>query len=212
MRNARNLSKLIPSSTGLIQTANITDDAITNAKIGAGAIGNTEIDASAAIAQSKLAAIASSNLPAGSVIQVKGDVHTSAADVTTSDTTPLGTDLEISITFASTSNKFLAMLHVPDFYNYNANTRHLDIGFQYSTDSFSSHSAVLGTQQVISDHLGYESVSGGILLNASVHHFGSCPTTSAIKIRPYFQAGNGTMQLNANTQGVLDLVVMEIQG
>tara|TARA_Y100000356_G_C11212472_1_gene264211 strand:+ start:38 stop:694 length:657 start_codon:yes stop_codon:yes gene_type:complete len=33
MSNARNLSKLIPSSTGLIQTANITDDAITNAKL-----------------------------------------------------------------------------------------------------------------------------------------------------------------------------------
>ena len=70
MSNARNLSKLIPSSAGLIQTANITDDAITNAKIGAGAIGNTEIDASAAIAQSKLAAIASSNLPAGAIVQV----------------------------------------------------------------------------------------------------------------------------------------------
>jgi hypothetical protein len=149
--------------------------------------------------------------PSGSIVQVKGDNYNQASDVTTSDTTPLGTNLEISITFASTSNKFLAMLHVPDFYNYANNTRHLDIGFQYSTDSFSSHSAVLGTQQVISDHLGYESVSGGILLNASVHHFGSCPTASAIKIRPYFQAGNGTMQLNANTQGVLDLVVMEIQ-
>ena len=33
MSNARNLSRLIPSSTGLIQTANITDDAITNAKL-----------------------------------------------------------------------------------------------------------------------------------------------------------------------------------
>ena len=192
MSNARNLSKLIPNSSGLIANANI--------------------DASAAIAQSKLAAIASTNLPAGSVIQVKGDVHTSAVNIETVSTTPIGTDLEISITFASTNNKFLAMLHVPDFYNYNVNTRHLDIGFQYSTDSFSSHSAVLGTQQVISDHLGYESVSGGILLNASVHHFGSCPTTSAIKIRPFLQAGNGSMQINANTQGVIDLVVMEIQG
>ena len=47
MSNARNLSKLIPSSTGLIQTANITDDAITNAKIGTGAVTNTEVNASA---------------------------------------------------------------------------------------------------------------------------------------------------------------------
>ena len=49
MSNARNLSKLIPSSTGLIQTANITDDAITNAKIG-GAVTNTEVNASVFIA------------------------------------------------------------------------------------------------------------------------------------------------------------------
>ena len=77
MSNARNLSKLIPNSSGLIANANI--------------------DASAAIAQSKLAAITSSNLPAGSVIQVKGDVHTSAVNIETVSTTPIGTDLGIPL-------------------------------------------------------------------------------------------------------------------
>ena len=69
MSNARNLSKLIPSSTGLIQTANITDDAITNAKIGAGAVTNTEVNASAAIASSKLGTIGTDKMPSGSILQ-----------------------------------------------------------------------------------------------------------------------------------------------
>ena len=57
MSNARNLSKLIPSSTGLVQTANIADDAITNEKIGAGAVTNTEVNSSAAIVFSKLSGV-----------------------------------------------------------------------------------------------------------------------------------------------------------
>ena len=74
MSNARNLSKLIPNSSGLIANANI--------------------DSSAAIAQSKLAAIASSNLPAGSIIQVKGDNYNAAVNIETVSTTPIGTNLE----------------------------------------------------------------------------------------------------------------------
>ena len=90
MSNARNLSKLIPSSTGLVQTANIADDAITNAKvaddaidtaqiaddavenaqIGAGAVTNTEVNASAGIVATKLGVMASANMPVGSIIQV----------------------------------------------------------------------------------------------------------------------------------------------
>ena len=41
MSNARNLSKLIPSSTGLIQTANITDDAVSTDQIANDAVINT---------------------------------------------------------------------------------------------------------------------------------------------------------------------------
>ena len=111
MSNARNLSKLIPSSTGLIQTANITDDAITNAKIGAGAIGNTEIDASAAIAQSKLAAIASSNLPAGSILQIKHYINNSGQSY---GTTTSGNDFVDTSDFAvlGTNSNFLIMCNV----------------------------------------------------------------------------------------------------
>lgn len=76
MSNARNLSKLIPSVTGLVDTANIADGAITNVKVnssasiaksklGALAITNSDIDNSASIAQSKMAALTPANLPTG---------------------------------------------------------------------------------------------------------------------------------------------------
>tara|TARA_A100001037_G_C14936275_1_gene538418 strand:- start:57 stop:575 length:519 start_codon:yes stop_codon:yes gene_type:complete len=155
------------------------------------------------------AGLTSASMPSGSVIQVVGDTYLGAVTtVTTSDTTPLGANLEVSITFASTNNKFYAHVLLPDGYNYGQATRHLDVGFQYSTDNWSSAS-VLGVQQVISDHLCYES-SAAALFNMSVPTYGSCPTTTACKIRPFIQAGNGDVQINANTQGVHSLTVMEI--
>ena len=104
MSNARNLSKLIPSSAGLVQTANIADDAITNAKvaddaidtaqiaddavenaqIGAGAVTNTEVNASAAIAATKLGTLATANMPSGSIVQVVTN-NTAAQVENTSD-------------------------------------------------------------------------------------------------------------------------------
>jgi len=116
MSNARNLSKLIPSSAGLIQTANILDDAITtakildanvttakildanvttakvaddavtNAKIGAGAVTNTEVNASAAIVATKLGTMATANMPSGSIIQVVTLNKTTGHDVQTHNT------------------------------------------------------------------------------------------------------------------------------
>jgi hypothetical protein len=156
------------------------------------------------------AGLTSSSMPSGSIIQVVGDTYSGAVTtVTTSDTTPLGANLEVSITFASTSNKFYAHVLLPDAYNYGTATRHLDVGFQYSTDNWSSAS-VLGVQQVISDHLAYESTNAATLFNISVPTYGSCPTTTACKIRPFIQAGAGDVQINANTQGVHSLTVMEI--
>ena len=43
MSLARNLSKFKPSSSGLIETADIADDAVTTAKVNADAIGTTEL-------------------------------------------------------------------------------------------------------------------------------------------------------------------------
>ena len=105
MSNARNLSKLIPSSTGLIQTANITDDAITNAKIGAGAITNTEVNASAAIASSKLGTIGVDKMPSGSIIQTLSMTLTGASSA--QGNAYADTGLTLDITPISTSSKVL---------------------------------------------------------------------------------------------------------
>ena len=105
MSNARNLSKLIPSSTGLIQTANITDDAITNAKIGAGAVTNTEVNASAAIASSKLGTIGTDKMPSGSIIQTLSMTLTGASSAQGNSYTDTG--LTLDITPISTSSKVL---------------------------------------------------------------------------------------------------------
>ena len=43
MSNARNLSKFKPSSSGLVETADIADDAIAQTKIDADAVGTTEL-------------------------------------------------------------------------------------------------------------------------------------------------------------------------
>ena len=88
MSNARNLSKLIPNSSGLIANANI--------------------DASAAIAQSKLAAIASSNLPAGSIVQVvTNNTATQVANTTDGGSADL---MSVTITPTSSSNKIMIMI------------------------------------------------------------------------------------------------------
>ena len=127
MSNARNLSKLIPSSTGLVQTANIADDAITNAKvaddaidtaqiaddavenaqIGAGAVTNTEVNASAAIAATKLGTMATANMPVGSVIQTVSLTKSTAIEVATHNTyTSLYSDADcLKITPSATANK-----------------------------------------------------------------------------------------------------------
>ena len=129
MSNARNLSKLIPSSTGLVQTANIADDAITNAKvaddaidtaqiaddavenaqIGAGAITNTEVNASAGIVATKLGTMATANMPTGSIVQVVTLVKSTGHENNSyPGYTSLYSDADcLKITPSSTSNKII---------------------------------------------------------------------------------------------------------
>ena len=129
MSNGRNLSKLIPSSAGLVQTANIADDAITNAKvaddaidtaqiaddavenaqIGAGAVTNTEVNASAAIAATKLGTMATANMPVGSVIQTVSLIKSTAHEIATHNTwTSLYSDSDcLKITPSATANKVI---------------------------------------------------------------------------------------------------------
>ena len=131
-------------------------------------------------------------------------------DVSTTETEHFGSDWEVSITFSSTSNKFLATGFIPDVWNQgDTGNRALHAGFSYSTDNF-SNSIVLGNAFPISDYIAWDNASS--LNDASWSTSGPCPTTSAIKVRPRFKAVSAACRTFANNMGVAHLTVMEIKG
>ena len=148
----------------------------------------------------------------GQIIQMKTDTRTGAAvDVTHPNTEAIsfGADLEVSITFHSTSNKFVVSCFIPDIYNMAVANRAMHAGFSYSTDNFSSDT-VLGGASIISDYISWQGTPAD--LNEAVFSTsGNCPTTSAIKIRPHFTTVNGQIRMMANAVGIAHLTVMEIK-
>ena len=152
----------------------------------------------------------------GSIIQMAGDTWNpgSTFDVTTATvvTGQYGANLEVSMTFRSTSNKFYAKVFIPDGFDNGTRTRALEIGFKYSADNFSTANT-LGVQQIVSDHAGYISTGGpNVLYPHAAETFGDVPVAGAVKIRPFVIARNGTYRTNANSLGVYCLTVMEIKG
>ena len=145
----------------------------------------------------------------GEIIQIKTDIlDRSYMDINTTETEHFGSDLEVSITFSSTNNKFLVTAFLPDVWNRGyTGDRALHAGFSYSTDNW-SNSIVLGNAFPISDYIGWDGASS--LNDASWSTSGNCPTTSACKIRTRFKAVNGDTRVFANNMGVAHLTVMEI--
>ena len=111
MSNARNLSNLLGTGT-TIATASIADDAVTSAKIADDAVVSAALatDAVGADALSS-SAIASGDLPTGSILQVVQSTKTATQVIDASSYTDVS-DLSVSITPASTSNKILVMVTV----------------------------------------------------------------------------------------------------
>ena len=148
----------------------------------------------------------------GQIIQIKTDTRSGAAvDIThpSTNATTFGADLEVSITFSSTSNKFVVTCFIPDVYDFGGGSRGFHGGFSYSTDNFSSETT-LGGASIISDYIGWQGTPAD-LNEATYTTSGNCPTTSAIKIRPHFTTVNGQMRLMANSVGIAHLTVMEIK-
>tara|TARA_A100001035_G_scaffold75507_1_gene58034 strand:+ start:25 stop:540 length:516 start_codon:yes stop_codon:yes gene_type:complete len=148
----------------------------------------------------------------GQIIQIKTDTRSGAAvDIThpSTNATTFGADLEVSITFSSTSNKFVVTCFIPDVYDFGGGSRGFHGGFSYSTDNFSSETT-LGGSSIISDYIGWQGTPAD-LNEATYTTSGNCPTTSAIKIRPHFTTVNGQMRLMANSVGIAHLTVMEIK-
>ena len=149
----------------------------------------------------------------GQILQVKTDTRNgSSVDINNpaTEVTSFGANLEVSITFHSTSNKFVAAIFIPDIYNMGTVNRGMHGGFSYSTDNFSTDT-VMGGASIISDYIGWQGSSVD-LNEATFTTSGNCPTTSAIKIRPHFTSVNGQMRTMANNVGVAHLTVMEIKG
>ena len=195
------------------------DGSITGLSVGGLPNGTVDADtlASNAVTTAKLANGAATQAKrtyaSGEIIQVKTDTRTGAAvDLSHPNTEAIlfGADLEVSITFSSTSNKFIVSCFIPDIYNMGSASRAMHGGFSYSTDNFSSDT-VMGTASIISDYIGWQGSSVD-LNEATFTTSGNCPTTSAIKIRPHFTSVNGQMRTMANNVGVAHLTVMEIKG
>ena len=122
MSNARNLSKLIPNSSGLIANANI--------------------DASAAIAATKLGALALSNMPSGSVLQIQ-HAHTNQQMVYNANANAWTNinGLTVNITPTATNNKMFVTGYVQYGHGSNPNG-----GFRLRREETSGggNSAVIG--------------------------------------------------------------------
>ena len=101
-----------------LKALGVTANAITASQIANNTITNTQINSSAAIAQSKMAALASANMPAGSIIQVvqstkldrfQGQAST-PTDITGTDQAGAGSIFCCKITPSSSNNKVLVII------------------------------------------------------------------------------------------------------
>ena len=150
------------------------------------------------------------SMPSGSVLQVKTDtLDRNSLDLVETAGQQLGSDLEVSITFSSTSNIYVVSCFLPDIWGHSTTGRALHGGFAYSTDNFSS-SELLNVHP-ISDYMGYAGGNEADLDEANWSTSGNCPTTSPIKIRPRLQCVSGPVRIFANNMGVALLTVMEIK-
>tara|TARA_B100001989_G_C24191668_1_gene293994 strand:- start:24 stop:542 length:519 start_codon:yes stop_codon:yes gene_type:complete len=150
------------------------------------------------------------SMPSGSVLQVKTDtLDRDYLDLSTTVGEQLGSDLEVSITFSSTSNLYVVSCFIPDIWAFSTTGRALHGGFSYSTDNFGS-STILNVHP-ISDHIGYAGGNDADLDEANWSTSGNCPTTSPIKIRPRLECISGPVRIFANNMGVALLTVMEIK-
>ena len=228
MSRARNLSRFKPASTGLIQAANITSGTITN----------TQINSSAAIAQSKMAALAAGNMPAGAILQVQHVISNSSTTYAT--TSSSGHDiLNKTVTTKKANSNFY--VHWNICHGVGAEENNMDshdmLFFALRTAS-STHAYVGGNADLTRDTAGAPSDQKIYLTdvpfssergrtpaygnNLDVYHrsgsFVDSPSLSAgvtnqYRIRMYNQS---TVYLNrgrANTNasgGVSSLLVMEI--
>ena len=163
------------------------------------------------------AALTSADLPAGSVLQTKGDIYnrTSSLAVETSSERLIGADLQVGITCNSTSNYMRVSCFLPSLHNNGTAGRSFRLGFRYSItnasydDNWSSSDLDLGIEW-IDDYVIY--ASSGVIFPIFYETWVAVPTVSPMNIQVATQAitGSCTMWANAGAGSeVGSLIVQE---
>jgi hypothetical protein len=184
-----------------IQSLGITDGTIVNA----------DINASAAIASTKLSG------SFGKVLQVVSTVKT--ADQSTTSTSPVDvTDLSVNITPSSASNKVLVLVNINNIGNSDGNLTSFKILRGATVITSNSSGGGSDTRDAFGSGGG-----GGMtndnrkISNASITFLDSPSSTSALTYKVTFQATGGTgtinrWELNTDNASVSTLTLMEIAG
>ena len=190
-----------------------------NIKLG-GTTAITESSGALTIASSTLttptiANMANCTFPAGHVLQMKGATYDPTGSTSVSTAAfPFGANLEVSMTCSSTSNFLRLEVSIPDILT-TVNANGLFNGWFYSTDSFSTNTTLrVGGGDWTGTYAFYKNTGDTWLNQYTSFYYCPVPTTSAIKIRPYFKQSGGTIKFNDNHSAgdINTLIVTEVQG
>jgi len=175
----------------------ISGSGITSANIADGTITNSDINSSAAIAQSKTASLVGGDLPAGSVLQVVSSIH--STDTSTSSTSFVTTGHSVTLTPSSTSSKVYITLQGGGAWVAEGSWLKMTI-YRGSTD--------IGNPQFFTAYSG----GGTINVSHSMAILDSPATESATTYTIYFRTNTGTPQYRWSDKGNPVLTAMEIAG
>ena len=151
--------------------------------------------------------------PTGHVIQTKTDTFnpSSSQDATTTADDVLGTNLQVTITPNSTSNKLVVTCFIGNIYTYAGANRSLIGGFKYHSD-WSGTPTTLGSREFVTNQHLRHSDSNTNMANFYFQTIADAPVDTEIIIRPWFKTHLGNVQLfNGPTSNQANLTVMEIQ-
>ena len=186
---------LISGSTGIDK---VQDSSITSAKIADGAITNTDINSSAAIAGTKLV------MPSGSVLQVISNSSSNYTQSTTANTW-IATGHYVDITPSATSSKILATWHGATCYQ-DSGSSNFYTKYSIFRDSTNLGHASSGFGGIYSHTISFNDKGW----NHSMQHLDSPSSTSSLRYRVYFRqnVGHHYHDLDGNSTFTL----MEIGG
>lgn len=174
-----------------LTSADITDGVITSAKIADGTIVNADINASAAIASTKLSG------SFGKVLQVLGATDTTERSTTSSSFVTASNTLSVTITPTSSSSKFAI------FVNHYAGS-----SSGYGQYTIARGGTNLGGSEGMAQ---YNSGSGSLDGSVSYCYLDSPATSSSITYQPYMKAGVGTQKMGQANR-TAQIIVIEIAG